>query len=79
MELNGLQNMLEVVSKLYEDGKLNSSEYTILENQIFQMSDYLRAYKKDPTIYWHKFISMEGLDTTLDWSAIGINPDESQE
>lgn len=79
MELNGLANIYTELCELVEQGYLPQDKFEILEIQIFNFKAYIHALKDDPYLKWHEFIAQEGNDTTLDWTAQGINPDESQE
>lgn len=82
MELNGLANIHAILSVAYLNGELKKVDFELLEDEIFKFKHYLLAYRDNPTVQWHdflKFIYTEGNDTTLDWTAQGINPDESQE
>lgn len=79
MELNGLSNVYVTLCELVDQGYLPRDKFEILETQIFNFKAYLHALKDNPSLKWHDFIAMEGDDTVLDWTATGIDPDESQE
>jgi hypothetical protein len=82
MELNGLANIYAYISESKDKGELSQVDFELLEIEIFKFKDYLNYHQKNPDVKWHQFLEFiwtEGNDTTLDWTAQGINPDESQE